>query len=135
MNDERQVLHQTDSGPIELVWDEKSQSVRLQFNCRCEDAIPYCRAMCCRGRPRYNVSVTPEEAHLYDTQSFVSDLGLDTVLQTDGNNCCYLNGTRCGIHATKPSMCKRWHCSPGGKGDGLDTRSTGWALTPTLEST
>ena len=136
MND-RQLLHQTDSGPIELVWNEEAQAVRLQFNCRCEDALPYCRAVCCRGRDRYNVSITPEEAPKYDTELLLNDFGdvLDIVLQTDGNNCCYLKGDSCSIHSIKPSMCKRWHCSPGGKGDGLDTWSTGWALHPTLEST
>lgn len=134
MND-RQLLHQTDSGPIELVWDKNDDMVRLQFNCRCEDALPYCHAMCCRNRTRYNVEIEADEAHKYDTQPLLDVLSTEELitLQTVGNNCCYLAGDKCSIHATKPKRCQLWHCSPGGKGDGLTERSSGWDLQPSMK--
>ena len=126
MKSHKTVLVELPSGRIELTSDSQDEPV-LQFNCSCEDALPYCRAMCCKGRPVYNILVPPDredlerEPHPYNPTL--------SVLPTKGNRCCYLtNDNMCSIHEKKPPICSTWHCSPGGVGENLTQKCGGWNL-------
>ena len=128
------VLKKTETGPIELV--EVKGELRLQFNCSCADALPLCKAMCCRMRPGWNVDILPEEKDKYETEyGLTHQLEAKLVLASIGNNCTYLSNVPanlCSIHSHKPVNCKNWHCSPGGKGEGITRFGGGWRLSPTL---
>jgi len=121
------VIHTLPSGTIDLELVEGE--VRLQFNAACADALPYCRAACCRSRPQYNVRLERHEAKLFHHQHLN---GLP-VLLTRGKRCVYLGGDEaCLCHDSKPDGCRTFHCSPGG-GNGDETvRGRGFALTPVL---
>jgi Predicted Fe-S-cluster oxidoreductase len=128
MAEQRTTLTELPTGKIELVND--NGQVFLQFNCSCLDALPYCQAICCVGRPKYNVELLFSEWGKYPgrTQGTIEVLDY----QDDGH-CVYHepNTNLCAIHSTKPIMCKVTHCSPGGVGEGLLNRQKGWLLTPT----
>jgi hypothetical protein len=125
------LVRSTPSGPIELVY--VAGELRMQFNCACSDALPICRAMCCRLRTYYNVAVDADEAAAYNLEPPPGP-GYDAVLRVNHeHDCCgYLNphADTCSIQATKPRACRRWHCSPGGQGDGITEYGDGWALLP-----
>ncbi len=115
------ILKKLKSGAIEL------DGEYLQFNCTCDDAMPYCQALCCRQRPRFNVPLESVDLFPLADQERMGEL---VVLRHEGDRCCYLEGTRCGVQAHKPSVCRRWHCSPKGKGKGLTEFGRGWRLWP-----
>lgn len=130
--EERTTLVETPSGKIELAFNGAFQV--LQFNCECMDALPYCKAMCCRLRSGYHVKLLEGEKGKYESRPLkVRDPNGLHVLQTkkkDGS-CVYLNDEAlCRIHQTKPWACGVWHCSPGGKGDGIRFTDQGWRLGP-----
>lgn len=119
------------SGSIDLAFD--GTDVRVQFNCSCEDALPYCHAQCCRGRPEWNVPVT-------DADWVWEDMPLPTAETLDGkvvrvlpvidNHCGFLDEqSRCMTYDARPEACRNWHCSPDGVGEGITTRGLGWKLT------
>ena len=126
MESHKTTLVELPSGKIELVVNQQDEPV-LQFNCSCQDALPYCKAVCCKGRPVYNILVPPDredlksQPHPFNPQF--------QVLQTEGNRCCYLsNENMCSIHSDKPDICRTWHCSPGGVGENLTQKCGGWNL-------
>lgn len=119
-------LRSVPSGTIDIVSNDSGEPI-LQFNCSCDDALPYCKAMCCKGRPIYNVTV-PEDRTDLDSIKYPYNESL-RVLQCDGNCCKYLSKeNRCSIQNKKPPSCTSWHCSPGGFGENLKERATGWVL-------
>jgi hypothetical protein len=109
----------------------KNGRVFLQFNCSCEDALPYCKANCCRNRPDYNVLLGKNEK-----SSFIHAIPHPAqrdlyILNHKNGHCMYLNEDyKCSVHSAKPNICKRWHCSPGGVGDNINLRDSGWLLLP-----
>ena len=120
------VLVKLSSGAIELSSDTNNEPV-IQFNCSCEDALPFCKAMCCKGRPLYNILVPPDRKDL-ETVLHPYDNSLN-VLKTNENCCVYLlNDNKCSINNNKPEICKTWHCSPGGVGENLTQKCDGWNL-------
>lgn len=123
------VIKEVPSGKIEMIFDGEVQL--LQFNCSCDDALPYCRAMCCRHRPYFNVLLEPHEITKYESTAHLQHPDL-FVLQENGTRCTYLddNSCRCAVHDDKPKSCSRYHCSPGGVGDGINLRDVGWMLLP-----
>lgn len=125
----RRTISDVPSGKIELVFDGEMQL--LQFNCSCDDALPYCRAVCCRNRPYFNVLLEPEEVQKFKSMPHPQHVNL-LILQEDGSRCIYLdnNTCHCAVHSDKPKICTRYHCSPGGSGDGIDLRGNGWMLLP-----
>lgn len=120
------ILHETKSGPIEIV--RMGIAIVLQFNCNCDDAIPFCDAMCCRMRPMYNARIKDDEVNKF---AFVQ-IGNIKVVERKDTNCFYLEGARCGVHADKPQDCSSWHCSPKGNpgDDTIKRRDIGWQLVP-----
>lgn len=128
--DEKITLKKVDSGTIDLTFNGRQQL--LQFNCSCADALPFCNAMCCRNRPQYNVLLSKAEEERFEKKiQFPSDPKLHILDHKDGN-CVYFDGEDCSCttHDTKPDICRKWHCSPGGVGEGLDLFDNGWALGP-----
>lgn len=117
------------SGAIELVFDGKE--LTLQFNCSCDDALPWCHAICCRLRPHYNTLLSAADVQRAHFATRVVK-GLPVLDWQDATgNCTYLEEPgRCGVHGDKPVACQRWHCSPGGVGDALVERGSGWILLP-----
>lgn len=121
------VIKDTPTGPIELIFD--GQQLVLQFNCSCQDALPICKAACCRYRPFFNVSVSEDEKSKYLTQPNPDDDKMH-ILQHRGCNCVYLDESLCSVHQDKPSVCSSWHCSPHGVGEGVTNRQQGWVMLP-----
>lgn len=122
-----------ESGTIDLVEDGE---LYLQFNASCEDSLPYCQARCCKSRPDFNVVLSAEDAALFQTVEVRVRERTLTVLDNVGGNCVYLSDDNlCGVHSHKPSACREWHCSPGGKGEGITKRDFGWKLTPAFRVT
>jgi hypothetical protein len=121
------VLKEVPSGKIEIIETENGEPL-LQFNCSCLDALPYCRAACCKGRPGFNVGLEQDELDKYEW--YIADtLPGQPLIQYEGDCCKYLtNDCKCVIHLDKPKTCQKWHCSPGGIGDGVQIRSEGWRL-------
>lgn len=131
--EDRQVLKEVKSGKIELVYNGVYST--LQFNCHCLDALPFCKAMCCRQRQGFTVILTQKEAEAkkYKTKQHPQSKGVQ-VLQADptGQFCVYLDNDKntCSIHEDSPWMCGAYHCSPGGLGDRVKHRDGGWLWTP-----
>lgn len=128
----KQLLQATPSGNIELVFTDKA--LTLEFNCDCMDALPYCRAMCCRLRPIVNTTVLSEERRLYAHMPHPNHPELN-ILQTKANgfDCIYLGeDDKCAVHYHKPQSCRRYHCSPGGNpnDEQIERRDYGWMLLP-----
>lgn len=129
---EKLTLMEVESGTIDIAFNGTQQL--LQFNCSCKDALPYCNAVCCRNRPHYNVLLTKDEEDQFEKKiQFPTDPKLYILDHKDGA-CAYLDAAcedgYCSVHASKPAICKRWHCSPNGVGEGLDLFDDGWVLTP-----
>lgn len=131
MNDfeSRQLIAEVASGSIEMVFDGDSQL--LQFNCSCDDALPYCRAMCCRHRPYFNILLESDEIEKFKSVPHPQRTEL-FILQEEGSRCVYLNNDTCDcvVHTDKPKACAAYHCSPGGVGDNIKMRDVGWLLLP-----
>jgi len=125
---ERTTIASTKSGPIELVLIQGA-AMTLQFNCECLDALPYCKAMCCRLRSGLNVLLDVDEVQKFKSRPFKGHHILQSQPETDA--CVYLSrDCLCQTHSDKPRMCKAWHCSPGGKGEGIEVRDSGWFMSP-----
>lgn len=119
-------LYSLQSGSIDIVPAANGEPL-LQFNCSCSDALPFCKAMCCKARPLYNILVPDDRPDLNSVQHPYSDSL--KVLSSNGNCCSYLSSeNRCTIHDKKPEYCKGWHCSPGGVGENIINRANGWIL-------
>ena len=125
------VIKHVKSGTIEIVSD--GPMTMLQFNCECMDALPYCKAMCCKSRLAFNTHLTPGEIAANKFTSTPGPNGL-VVLETKNNGweCTYLEKSgHCEVHHDKPANCKNWHCSPGGPTEGITVREKGFYLIPT----
>lgn len=134
------ILKEVQSGTIELVHNRSV--LLLQFNCNCEDALPYCHAMCCRQRPVYNAKLDTDEIEKFKgvpsigALSYIPVPSRDVLYVLPANlqtmDCSYLEDSKCTVHSDKPRSCKEWHCSP--KGNINDTeikhRDVGWMLMP-----
>lgn len=124
------ILKKLPSGTIDIVTN--GPITLLQFNCGCLDALPYCRAMCCRSRLAYNTSLTQIEIETNKFEMLPGPGGM--VLQTKVDNdweCHYLgDDCKCKVHEDKPENCKNWHCSPGGPTKGITVREKGFVLLP-----
>ena len=129
--EDRQTLKEVPSGKIELVFNGATST--LQFNCHCLDALPYCKAMCCRMRQGFVVLLNEEEAHKYRSIPYKGNPGVRVLKASDdGNACFYLDQKtcQCKIHEDSPLMCGAYHCSPEGKGDRVQYRDGGWLWSP-----
>lgn len=131
-------LVETKSGPIELV--KQGPVMLLQFNCSCEDALPYCKAMCCRMRMAYNVEITEEEAARLkgmDAEKDGRKLKVLPVKDTVNWDCLYLTDeSKCSVQNEKPSHCRNWHCSPKGNpnDESIKRRDVGFVVMPSAWS-
>jgi hypothetical protein len=125
---ERTSIVETPSGPIELVLVQGA-FLTLQFNCDCMDALPYCKALCCRMRSGVNVLLDPDEIGKFKSKPYRGNYILQSNPETDA--CAHLSAKcECTVHQDKPRMCRAWHCSPGGKGEGIQVRDGGWFMSP-----
>jgi len=126
------VLAVVDSGRIDMVWNGAFS--RVEFNCSCLDALPYCKGMCCRLRAGYSIELEEDEIALFENKEHPTRKGVRILKsKEDGLNCYYLTKEGlCSIHERKPRMCRRWHCSPGGERDDntIERRDAGWLLMP-----
>ena len=125
------ILVKLPSGSIDLLQTEAGPV--LQFNSSCNDALPYCKGMCCGNRNLYNTNLTIEESKKF--QSFtLGHRPNEKFIQYDPltRNCVYQDLTtgKCWVHDDKPKECQIWHCSPGGVGDNLVRRDRGWFMLP-----
>jgi hypothetical protein len=119
------VLREVESGRVEIVFNGLFST--LQFNCSCEDALPYCKAMCCRMRVTGGATTTIDEDEKDKFRNVDGMLMFDETTRA----CVYLDGEcNCTVHLDKPRMCRAWHCSPKGVGDGITIREAGWLLAP-----
>lgn len=119
------------SGTIDLVLVEGD--VVLQFNTTCLDALPYCHAMCCRNRDKFNVPLEPDEVDKFKSWSVWDwDKNLYLLQYNDLKECTYLCDDLCMVHDDKPRGCSKWHCSPEGKGEGITIRANGWTMSPKM---
>ena len=129
--DDKQLLVDVPSGKIELVFNGVYST--LQFNCHCLDALPYCKAMCCRLRQGFTVMLKEDEVGKYKSKPHPQNPEL-RILQSspDGQSCVYLeaNKNQCTIHDHSPWMFGAYHCSPEGKGDRVEYRDGGWLWSP-----
>lgn len=116
------LLKEVNSGTVDV--ELIDGNIYLQFNCSCQDANPFCRAICCRNRPNVNVLVGENEEGYESTMT-----GPFRVLNWVNGACSYLSGReRCTIHKMKPKECKHWHCSPRGVGENITSREKGWLI-------
>lgn len=138
---DRKTIAEVPSGKIELVFE--NDTVQLQFNCSCEDALPYCKAMCCRHRPYFNILLDADEVDKFECVKVNSedvsirheqgetDINQLYILKEEGSKCIYLDDAcHCKVHNDKPRACTKFHCSPGGVGDEISMRDAGWVLLP-----
>ena len=125
----RTILKTVPSGTIDLVFDDRQ--LIMQFNCDCMDALPMCKAACCRYRPYYNIALEPDEIEKFKSELHPEDPETHILQQVEGH-CVYLDGesSLCEVHETKPCICKKWYCSPQGGGDQIEVRDGGWVLLP-----
>lgn len=133
MEPEKTTLKTLPSGTIDIVND--GVQMFLQFNTSCEDALPFCRGMCCAYRPMYNVELKKTELGKGFLEITMDHLPGRTFLDYFVNNghCMeHLKDASCRIHHIKPEACKITHCSPEGKGEGITIRQKGWRLIPVL---
>lgn len=113
--------------------------LRLQFNTTCLEALPYCQAMCCRVQKEYSATLVAKDklVQLGLTRTSKSKETGEEILvlpvkPENPNECLFLDHEHlCSVHQIKPEECGNWHCSPGGVGEGLRTRASGWRLVPT----
>ena len=129
--EDRQVLKEVPSGKIELIFNGVYST--LNFNCHCLDALPFCKAMCCRMRQGFTVLLREDEVSKYKSEPYRKDQSLRVLQRSaDGNACTYLDQEKCQctIHGSSPQMCQDYHCSVEGKGDGVKYRDGGWLWTP-----
>lgn len=127
-------LKSVPTGSIDLVFN--GMYSRLQFNCGCLDALPYCRAMCCRLRQVVGVELNEAEQLSFPERVQTKAPNGLVVLQSEPGtgNCIYLNEEdQCKVHQAKPEKCKNWHCSPGGVGEDISRRDKGWMLMPSMQ--
>lgn len=129
----RKTLQETPSGNIELV--DNGIFMRLEFNTTCEDALPFCKGMCCRMRSRYNTELSEEEAKSgkYKTTTFPNHPGKTFIaFKPENESCAHQDDAtgHCQVQDDKPVVCGIWHCSPGGKGEGISIRGNGWFMSP-----
>jgi Fe-S-cluster containining protein len=118
-------IKEVESGTIDVVFNGVFST--LQFNCSCEDALPVCKAICGRMRIAGGATAMLEESEKDKFQNLDGQLLADPRTRA----CVYLGeDCKCTVHDDKPKICKAWHCSPGGKGEGIKYRSTGWLLAP-----
>lgn len=132
MSLDRTILRQVPSGSIDLVFD--GRQLIVEFNCECMDALPWCKAACCRYRPFYNVALKDDEIDKFENvapdEGSTHTSGMRVLKHINGH-CAYLNDdSLCSVHNDKPCVCKRWHCSPNGGDSNVETRGAGWVLLP-----
>lgn len=127
------------SGTIDIV--TTPDKVRIEFNCSCDDALPWCQAVCCRNRQWNNVLIEDDEKDKFDKAIPHPSQPQLTILQPENGHCGYFDseGCRCKIHEDKPRQCGNWHCSPmgggpDGTGEGITQRDQGFILLPTVIS-
>src|SRR5271157_249881 len=125
-------LKNLESGTIDL--EVISGVMFLQFNCNCEDALPYCQAMCCKMRYIYNAKISEDEANSFKNIVVKNKDGEQVrVLQWKPDfTCIYLEENKCSIHSAKPYSCRSEHCSPRGNpnDESIVKRDKGWMLLP-----
>jgi len=129
--DEKQTLREVPSGTIDLVFNGVFST--LQFNCHCLDALPFCKAMCCRQRQGFTVLLQPDEKGKFKSRPYPHTANVEMLAaDASGQHCFYLDPEKhqCTIHEKSPWMCGAYHCSPGGKGDRVTHRDGGWLWTP-----
>lgn len=129
---ERWVVAEVPSGTIDLIHD--GRNLRLQFNARCEDVLAVCKGQCCRMRPHWNTPLAPDEIGKWMSTT-MPDRALPVLAyDTDTGSCHYQDheSGKCRTHDDLPRACTRWHCSPGGQGEGIEHRDHGWLLVPSL---
>lgn len=133
--EQKTTIKELPSGTIDIVLREGKLNI-LQFNTNCEDALPYCQAACCRNRGRYAAVLEEDEKEKYSYMLRVTNKGLVPVVASNSDGtCCYLTpDSKCFVHNDKPKICKQWHCSPGGKGEGIKIRDNGWGLHSMMEA-
>lgn len=127
---EKITIVEVQSGKIELVVIQHLPTI--QFNCSCEDALPYCHAVCCKHRPDYNIALDDEEIKKFADTSIRHPTipHINLMAYSKDGHCVHLENCKCSVHEAKPSICKQWHCSPGGVGEGIVIRDEGWSLVP-----
>lgn len=127
------IMQRTPSGTIDLVWN--GVSLRMEFNCKCLDALPFCKGMCCRRPMGFSVELEADELWKFPHREHPTQKGV-FILAVDEKTraCVYLDDetSKCKIHDRKPKMCSRWGCSPGTEKEdaGIERRDAGWALYP-----
>jgi hypothetical protein len=126
------VLKETPSGPIEISFD--GVMTRVEFNCKCIDAVEMCRGMCCRMRTGFSVELEQDELEKFKHRPHPSKPGVTLLAATeDGMQCTYLKEPGlCSVHLDKPKMCRQWGCSPGTEWEDytIPVRDAGWMLFP-----
>lgn len=130
---EKITLVETPSGPIQLVHSQVGPV--MQFNCKCIDALPFCKGMCCGMRHVYNTELTQKEIDAGKFSALELPNYPDKVFLAYDNadkKCVYQNKENglCTIQEDKPERCTTWHCSPGGQGEGITVRDQGWIMLP-----
>lgn len=132
MEEGRKTLVETPSGKIEIV--QTGILTILQFNTSCEDALPFCKGMCCGLRVGFNVLLEPGEEKEYDSISHPRYEGRFMLASDPVDQHCVYQDKKtghCTIHTTgKPKGCRIWHCSPGGIGAEVVSRDKGWFMSP-----
>lgn len=129
MNEPKMTIKELPSGTVDIVFNGIFSV--LQFNCNCSDALPMCKAMCCRMRTNYNVELKANELEKFDSQQILGKGDRSFLPAKPDASCLYLTDeSLCEVHNDKPENCITWHCSPGGVGDRLIRRDAGWLLSP-----
>lgn len=130
MTEQRTLIAEVPSGKIEIVFD--GVTARMEFNCECLDALPYCHGMCCRLRTNFTVILRPEEIAKFEHRPFPHNTDLKILQHNESDaSCVYLKEDKCSVHESgKPWACRSFHCSPAGVGEGVLYRQNGWLLSP-----
>lgn len=127
----KNTLVQLSSGTIDLV--HENGKMLLQFNAECLDALPFCKGMCCKLQNYLSVQLNNKEITKFGQRVARSDETIPPGLipvKSGTTECKYSQDNLCSVHTHKPERCKSWHCSPGGKGEGITVRSNGWLMLP-----
>lgn len=115
----QKIIATVPSGEIRL--QQGSDGLWLQFDCECEDALPWCQAQCCALR---GIGVrTNERDKLNDFIEWDEGMeGTVMIREADAFCTCLDRITRtCTIYEDRPKTCRDFHCTRGG-----DVR--GWKL-------
>lgn len=105
------IIKEVPSGNIRV--ESGADGLYLLFDCDCLDALPICKAQCCRLR---GIGVYPEEEEKLDPfLEYDIGIGMPVMIRDADGACCKLDRSTCTctIYSDRPVTCQKFHCTKG----------------------